>query len=136
MKDECLAHWKTDYLRFLQTQTPVKHLTFLDTFLHRKPMGTELSEFEHYLLQTPVMCESSSDFSPIQWWWEHRGEYPTLYQDTLDTLAIPAMSAECERVFSSAKKMLTPERNGLQEDVLEAAECLRAWWKESLIGQI
>ena len=29
---------------------------------------------------------------------------PTLYQDALDMLAIPAMSAECERVFSSAKE--------------------------------
>ena len=27
---------------------------------------------------------------------------PTLYQVALDMLAIPAMSAECERVFSSA----------------------------------
>ena len=25
---------------------------------------------------------------------------PTLYQDALDMLAIPAMSAECERLFS------------------------------------
>jgi hypothetical protein len=34
----------------------------------------------------------------------------TLYQDALDKPAVPAMSAECERVFSSAKKMVTAER--------------------------
>jgi hypothetical protein len=31
--------------------------------------------------------------------------------DALDILAIPAMLAEYERVFSSAKKMITAERN-------------------------
>jgi hypothetical protein len=31
-----------------------------------------------------------------------------LHQLALDTLTIPAMSTECERVFSSAKKLLTP----------------------------
>ena len=29
-------------------------------------------------------------------------------QDALDKLAIPAMSDECERVFSSVRKMITP----------------------------
>ena len=36
----------------------------------------------------------------------------------LDTLSIPAMSAECERVFSSAKKLITPERNALADDTI------------------
>jgi len=46
------------------------------------------------------------------------------------------MSAGFEMVFSSAKKLITPEKNALQEDVLEAVECLRAWWKEDLISRI
>jgi hypothetical protein len=37
--------------------------------------------------------------------------YPQLRQLAFDTLSIPAMSAEIERVLSSAKKLLTPERN-------------------------
>ena len=45
----------------------------------------------------------------------------------LDTFSIPAMSAECERVFSSAKKLITPERNALANDTIEACECLKAW---------
>src|ERR1700722_16315096 len=35
--------------------------------------------------------------------WNNRGSFPTLYQAALDKLAIPAMSVECERVFSSKK---------------------------------
>src|SRR5277367_4459868 len=40
-----------------------------------------------------------------------------------------------ERVFSSAKKLLTPERKQLAEDIIEACECLKAWWKKGLIQQ-
>ena len=52
--------------------------------------------------------------------------YPTLYQYALDTLSCPATSSECERVFSSTKKLLIPERNQLAEDIIEACECLKA----------
>jgi hypothetical protein len=45
------------------------------------------------------------------------------------------MLTECERVFSSAKKLLIPERNKLTEDIIEACECLKAWWKKELIQQ-
>jgi hypothetical protein len=45
------------------------------------------------------------------------------------------MSAECERVFSSTKKLITPERNRLAEDIIEASECLKNWWDHGLIKQ-
>jgi hypothetical protein len=53
----------------------------------------------------------------------------------LDTLFYPTMSTECERVFSSAKKLLAPERNTLSEGIIEACQCLKAWWKKDLIQQ-
>jgi hypothetical protein len=34
-----------------------------------------------------------------------------------NTLAIPATATECERTFSSAKKLVAPERNRLGDDV-------------------
>jgi len=43
-------------------------------------------------------------------------------------LAIPMMSAECERVFSSARHLLTDARNRLNPDIIEANECLRHWF--------
>ena len=45
-----------------------------------------------------------------------------------DTLAIPAMSAECERVFSSASRLITKYRNKINVDTIEANECLRSWY--------
>jgi hAT family C-terminal dimerisation region len=45
------------------------------------------------------------------------------------------MSAECERIFSSTKKLITPERNRMHEQILEAYECLRNRWDRGLIVQ-
>jgi hAT family C-terminal dimerisation region len=53
----------------------------------------------------------------------------------LDTLLILAMSTECERVFSSTKKLLTPMRSLLKADIIEATECLKAWWDSRMISQ-
>jgi hypothetical protein len=63
-------------------------------------------------------------------------DIPTLCLYASDTLAIPAMSAECERVFSSTKKLITPERNRLTEEIIEASECLKNWWERGLIQQL
>jgi hypothetical protein len=43
-------------------------------------------------------------------------------------LAIPPMSDECERCFSSAKILLSDRRSRLLPDIIEANECLRAWF--------
>jgi hypothetical protein len=53
--------------------------------------------------------------------------FPTLFQNALDKLSIPAMSTECRRAFSSAGLLITPRRNKLQEDN-RSVECLKAWW--------
>ena len=44
------------------------------------------------------------------------------------------MLTECERVFSSAKRTITPERNALSERIIEACECLKAWWRNKVIS--
>jgi hypothetical protein len=68
----------------------------------------------------------SKSLNLVQWWWTNQGSFPTLFQDALDKLAILAMLDKCERVFSSTGKMITPERNRLGDDIIEASECLKA----------
>jgi len=45
-------------------------------------------------------------------------------------LALPVSSAECERIFSSAKLLITASRNRLHPNTIEANECLRAWFRD------
>src|SRR5947208_10450886 len=41
---------------------------------------------------------------PLAWWRKHASTYPILSRMAFDLFSIPGMSAECERVFSQAKK--------------------------------
>jgi hAT family protein/ankyrin repeat protein len=62
-------------------------------------------------------------------WANLESQYTSLAGMAFDILSIPAMSAECERVFSSSKLLLDDRRNRMKEDsiMIEASECLRAW---------
>jgi hypothetical protein len=39
-----------------------------------------------------------------------------------------AISCECERTFSSAKKLITPERNLLGDNIIEVLESVVEQW--------
>jgi hypothetical protein len=56
--------------------------------------------------------------NPITRWDNQKEGFSSLHLYAFDTLAIPAMSAEYERAFSSTKKLITPERNRLAEDII------------------
>jgi len=64
----------------------------------------------------------------LEFWNARYHSQPDLARFALDMLAIPMMSAECERVFSSAKHLLTDDRNRLNPDIIEANECLKHWF--------
>jgi|SRR5271163_624960 len=82
-------------------------------------------EYEHYCAQYP---DNDGDVAnPIQWWIDHQRRYPNLAKLAFDVLSIPAMSAECERVFSSASHLLSDNRNNIDAKTIEACECQRQW---------
>jgi hypothetical protein len=58
----------------------------------------------------------------ISWWQHHQIEYPLLSKMAFDILSIPGMSAEVERIFSAAGRLITDSRNGLTDDTIEACE--------------
>jgi hypothetical protein len=74
-------------------------------------------------------------WNPINWWIEEsqKDNYDTLHLYALDHLSYPAMATQCERVFSAARRTLTPERNAVGLRVLEACGCLRWWWRNGVV---
>jgi thiazole synthase ThiGH ThiG subunit len=50
-----------------------------------------------------------------------------------DTLSIPAMSSECERLFSGAKLTITAQRKSLLPNIIEAVEMMNSWYKRGLV---
>jgi hAT family C-terminal dimerisation region len=108
--------------------------TLLEAFLHRDPMQQSEDEFQQWIA-TPAIADTAQCSNLLRWHFKNQDSYPTLHQLALDTLIIPAISTECERVFNSAKKLLTPMRSCLKEDIIEATECLKAWWDCGMISQ-
>ena len=78
------------------------------------------------LLHSPQMELEHS----YRWWKDHT--HMQVSKMAFDTLAVPAMSAECERVFSSAAHLITPIRSRLGDDTIEANECLKAWYNQKV----
>ncbi len=48
----------------------------------------------------------------------------------LDLLFVLLMFAECERVFSAAKILISDKRNRMKDDIIEVCTLLRYWLKE------
>jgi len=47
--------------------------------------------------------------------------------------SMPAMSAEVERLFRSAKILTSDSRNRLGVDIIAAVECMKSWEKAGLV---
>jgi hAT family C-terminal dimerisation region len=90
--------------------------------------STPKDEFEVYISGPTTSIDK--DFDLIKWW-ANSGS-PQLTTMAFDILSIPAMSSVTERVFSGAKLTLSPARNRLSKDIIEATECLNRWYKVGL----
>jgi hypothetical protein len=98
--------------------------------LHRhKQLGAKPKAlpFDRYGAFVSTECEDNGT-DALEFWNARYGTQPDLARFALDMLAIPMMSAECERVFSSAKHLITDARNRLRPDIIEANECLKHWF--------
>ena len=60
---------------------------------------------------------------PLEWWVRHASDYQILSKMAFDLFSCPAMSSECERIFSQAKRVITDERNRLNSGTVAAIEC-------------
>src|SRR5205085_3026684 len=99
------------------------------------PLGPD--EFQRFISATPNDdCEERHPLEPNQLVdrGSQKGNYDTLHLYAVDHLSCPAMATQCERVFSAARRTLTPERNALGLKVLEACECLRWRWRNGVVS--
>ena len=76
---------------------------------------------------TQYLEEPVSNTPLFLYWKSKQGQWPQLSQMAFDFLAVPAMSSECERVFSSCSKQTTQEVSRLSGEMLWRRECLKNW---------
>jgi hAT family C-terminal dimerisation region len=96
----------------------------LYSWQHYKPPRVT-DGYETYCVEPPLQRMAEPDLIVMCRGLEPR--FPTLAAMAYDILSIPAMSAECERVFSSAKLLLSDSRNSLSPESVEGVECNRNW---------
>ncbi|XP_044715151.1 transposase-like protein [Hirsutella rhossiliensis] len=106
-----------------------RSVTSLNVRRRRARTVTELDLFQ----TRPIYVQDLDVADPLEWWHQHQLEYPVLYRMALDLFSIPGMSAECERVFSQTKRLITDERNNLSEDTVEADQLQKQWLSRGLV---
>jgi hypothetical protein len=90
------------------------------------------SELDEFMARTNKADLDVED--PLEWWVRHAPDYPILSKMAFDLFSCPAMSAECERVFSQAKKVITDERNRLSSDTVAAIECQKHLLRSGMLA--
>jgi len=108
--------------------------------LHRaqdEPVGQSLeAEVEQYLMTTQRGDSSLGIWEvciPGYWSLENTNQYdqeietlfPTVFALAMDILPIQASAVPCERVFSSGKETMTPRRNRISPQIMEALQILK-----------
>lgn len=138
-KDKMIAKvrqvWEEDYKGNTPTEArkPPKEPDFLKRYLNRNDED-QGDEFDCYIKGSTVMFPNNDDEDLLNWW--AVSGPPQLRQQAFDLLSIPAMSAEVERVFSSAKRTISADRHRLNDDTIEYLELLKYWWSRGLATQI
>ena len=67
------------------------------------------------------------NFDILVWWKENGPKYPILSSIARDILAIPVSTVTSESIFSTGGKVVSPHRNKLHSDTLEALMCDQNW---------
>lgn len=109
---------------------PIREPTPREIMLGRGILSIQKTHDDPFMIYIHRASEQS-EAGVLNWWLQY-GPIE-LQQMALDILSIPAMSAEIERLFSSTKKLLTPDRNALSTESLEMYELLRNWWRGDII---
>ncbi|KAM5354606.1 hypothetical protein ACJ41O_001253 [Fusarium nematophilum] len=90
------------------------------------------SELDEFMARTNKADLDVED--PLEWWVHHAPDYPVLSKMEFNLFSCPAMSAECERVFSQTKKVITDERNRLSSDTVAAIECQKHLLRSGMLA--
>ena len=117
-------------MNVVQKQTTNKQDDYLAGLLEKLNSSEDEITDEWTLFQ--VSRAIKIECSPLSWWLqpEQQKNWPCLASMAIDVLSIPSMSDEPERVFSGGRRTISWERMRLGEQTIQAAECLKSWFRE------
>ena len=99
----------------------------------RKNVDFIKSELDHYL-EEDVLAKTDG-FDVLTWWKVNPTKYPTLQYMARDFLAIPASTVASESTFSTGGRVVSPHRNRLHPNTIEALMCAQNYlWASEMKG--
>jgi hAT family C-terminal dimerisation region len=114
--------WRTEYGG--DSEQPQTLLPPTDDILNqylRRATAQNGDSFDSFIHGPVVEFNKGADV--YSWLKDNYGSL--IRRQALDLLSIPAMPAEVKRVFSSAKLLITPQRNSLSDERIKYLELLR-----------
>lgn len=109
----------------------IQHGILTNEYRSRKRQKV-VSELERFTERTPTKAEQKI-VNPLEYLKGMKYNYPILFRMAMDIFSIPAMSAECEREFSSADDIVTADRNRLDDTTIECLELQKSWLNKRLV---
>lgn len=94
------------------------------------------AEDEYTRWQKDLLPTDGDVRDPRAYWHAQRFKYPRLSRMALDFMTVQAMSAECERLFSAAGRMVTPLRNQLEASTIAICQVLRSWLQAGIVDEV
>ena len=137
-------HWERNYKssdgqsRLSASPEPPPQISYLEEVLNsqapshqpRPTAGTRRQDEWFQYIDEPT----NGLIGILDYWKIKESEWPQLARMAYDFLSIPAMSSECERVFSSCGKQTTVESSRLSGTYLWYSECLKNWQRRGAIN--
>jgi hAT family C-terminal dimerisation region len=107
--------------------------TFIDQYLRKHQVIEDQDPFDSFITgSTTFLANKDNIFN-----WFNSPSNPNLPLRDLafDLLSIPAMSAAIERIFSSGRRLVTPDRGNLNDTTIEMRELMKNWWSNNIVAQ-
>ncbi|KAF4448243.1 restless-like transposase [Fusarium austroafricanum] len=99
-------------------------------------MDSDNAEDEYARWQKDVLPTDNVIRDPLEYWHAQRFKYPRLSRMAVDFMTVQPMSAECERLFSTAGRMVTPLRNQLEASTIAICQVLRSWLQAGIVEEV
>jgi hypothetical protein len=100
----------------------------------KRILMTQKDEYARW--QNDVLPTDRQIRDPPEYWHAQRFKYPRLSRMAVDFMTVQAMSAECERLFSAAGRMVTPLRNQLEASTIAICQVLRSWLQAGIVEEV
>lgn len=94
------------------------------------------AEDEYARWQQDLLPTDSDIRDPREHWHAQRFKYPRRSRMAMDFMTVQAMSAECERLFSAAGRMVTPLRSQLEASTIAICQVLRSWLQAGIVEEV